>query len=216
LKFVQALGIRIGENVEGDADDGGGTGVEVNGVLVADMKRCGKAKGVAPLGYNRLKNLSSVMLHQWLDGNVREDVLSTIDNIKDAVTWKAEVYDNREEETPVPGVEPVDLRVDWACETYPEFHELWYSIDIQFRSCVEPGLEIEKEGNLETLLRSLPIMYLQQVYHHRYFLARVTANFMSCMHMMLSDTDKYSHVLVFFATHCKSLFYDGIIEHVNS
>jgi len=208
ITTTTTLGTTPGENAVGAEDDGGGGGPVTAMATLKDMKRCGKKPKVKPLGYGRIKMGASTLLHVWVEGidnrpGARQQVLDLILRMQSYKEWKDSVYSTRDVEEPVPGVPNIDPRIDWACETFPKFKALWYSLDNQFRSCVEPGLEIEKHGDLQCLLRSLPFQVLSQIYHHRYLLARVTVNFMAAMHMMLSDPDSYTGVLQFFGNHCE-------------
>jgi hypothetical protein len=171
--------------------------------------------------WDRLKHNTDMLAHAWSDGgkyeSIQETVIQMIRQQKSFVETQHESLDNPNIplEEQVANVPNVCKEIDWACDEYPAFKNLWYDLDIQFRTCWEACQAVE-DGNVQHLFRILPSMYIQQIYQHRPLLARVTANFMCNMQLLLEDVDTYGDVLKFIGKHCRTLLFDGLIEHINS
>ena len=172
--------------------------------------------------WDRLKHATGMLAFAWSDGgkyeSIQETVIQMIQQQKSFLDTQHETLENPTTpplEEQVANVPNVCKEIDWACEEYPAFKNMWYDLDIQFRTCWEACQAVE-DGNVQHLFRILPSMYIQQIYQHRPLLARVTANFMCNMQLLLEDVDTYGDVLKFIGKHCSTLLFDGLIEHCNS
>ena len=65
------------------------------------------------------------------------------------------------------------------------------------------------------LLCSLPSQLIQQIFYGRWKLARATATFMRRVHAWVTNP-VFQPLVDFIAKHCKNLFQDSLIEHINS
>ena len=216
-------------NNHGDADIptenlGRVLSVEERQELYQVVGRCDAASGIA---WTRNKFLSSMLHYVWVDNGDavcgRDIVLQLIEKRNDYTIWKEHEWNGGGgagggggggvEEDELNLLQP-DPRVVWAWQKFPHFHYLWYKVEILLGMSVGACQECE-DGDLTNLLRSLPIQLIHQIYHGRWKLARATSTFMRRMHEWLTHP-VFEPLVNFLCTHCKMLFQDALIEHVNS